>query len=65
MNAPQQPGDHDPEPDPEELVSRWEVTGCTHCRGLIYRSVRRRPSSPDGGWRHVPLDELRTEGWRP
>lgn len=65
MNAPRQPvGDHDAEPDPEELVSRWEVTGCAHCGGLIYRAHRRRPSSP-GGWRHVPADEDRAEDGQP
>lgn len=37
------------EPDPEEPVQRWEVTGCVNCRETIWRPAR----STDRPWRHL------------
>lgn len=50
MNAPAQ--GHEPEPDPEEPIQRWEVAVCVVCARTIWRRVRRTP----GPWRHF-MDE--------
>lgn len=44
--------DHDPEPDPDEPITRWEVTGCKRCARLLVRPLRRAGRGADG-WRHV------------
>lgn len=52
MNAPRRPGDgHEPTPDPDEPIVRWEVTGCV-CGLVIARPVR-GGNRAGAGWRHV------------
>lgn len=62
MNAPKPPPDAVAEPDPDEPVQRWEVTGCKNCGRTIWRPIR-RTSTRD--WRHVSGYEQCRDGWRP
>lgn len=50
MNAPTPPDEHDPEPDPDEPVQRWQVAACVRCGRTIWRRARR---SREGGWQHL------------
>jgi hypothetical protein len=50
------------EPDPEEPVQRWEVTGCANCGRTIWRPIRRAAIVD---WRHVSGYESCRDGWRP
>jgi hypothetical protein len=62
VNAHREPvGEHEPEPDPEEPVTRWEITACV-CGGLLYRPARRGARLTPEGWRHV---SNRDAGQRP
>jgi hypothetical protein len=50
MTPPPPDSGHEPEPDPDELVQRWEVAACVVCGRTIWRRARRRQRD---GWRHL------------
>lgn len=62
MNVPRPPAGAVAEPDPDEPVQRWEVTGCLNCGRTIWRPIRRNLVRD---WRHVSGYEHCRDGWRP
>lgn len=62
MNGPRIPREETTaEPDPDDVIVRWEVTGCRWCKKVIVRPVR---TGNVTDWRHTNGYEDCRAGWR-